>query len=125
MYREQRVAMVSRRTEEDPSSSKWFTNPEARLLEDIAESLRCPLCKEIFTKPQALPCRHTFCSECIDRAITKKNECPTCFLLTQPRNICRAWALDNLVNAYGDMRRSYGAAECDSHAVSFFLCTNT
>jgi len=37
-------------------------------LQRIRESVRCPICYQIFDKPTSLPCGHTFCRVCIRRA---------------------------------------------------------
>ena len=47
-----------------------------RALEDLKE---CPVCRDEFTDPRALPCDHSFCQDCIDRI--KKGlriRCPVC-----------------------------------------------
>ncbi|OAJ41318.1 hypothetical protein BDEG_24939 [Batrachochytrium dendrobatidis JEL423] len=42
------------------------------------ESLRCPICKELFDAAMILPCIHTFCSLCIRQSLLVKMQCPSC-----------------------------------------------
>eukprot|EP00058_Branchiostoma_floridae_P006929 XP_002592417.1 hypothetical protein BRAFLDRAFT_67283 [Branchiostoma floridae] len=38
-------------------------------LQAIHEELTCSVCKEIFTVPKVLPCQHTFCQDCLQKAL--------------------------------------------------------
>lgn len=38
----------------------------------------CGVCKDIYEKPATVPCGHTFCLDCIKRALVVKEECPVC-----------------------------------------------
>ena len=39
----------------------------------------CPICMEVITRPKLLPCKHAFCTDCIDQAFSKtKPACPIC-----------------------------------------------
>ena len=44
--------------------------------------LKCQNCLDVYKDPRMLPCLHTFCRKCIDKAITKGElytyNCPTC-----------------------------------------------
>jgi hypothetical protein len=35
------------------------------IYEEMDKEFKCPICKEIFTKPIWLPCQHVFCEVCI------------------------------------------------------------
>jgi len=37
-------------------------------LQRIRDSVECPICYLILDKPKSLPCGHTFCHDCIQRA---------------------------------------------------------
>ena len=38
----------------------------------------CPICMDKITDPKTLPCKHTFCTECIDQAFKHASKCPCC-----------------------------------------------
>ncbi|KAI8499349.1 hypothetical protein Bbelb_231130 [Branchiostoma belcheri] len=38
----------------------------------------CPICMSDITDPKSLPCKHTFCKSCIDKALSYKSQCPIC-----------------------------------------------
>ncbi|XP_078669885.1 uncharacterized protein LOC144910545 [Branchiostoma floridae x Branchiostoma belcheri] len=38
----------------------------------------CSICMSGITDPKSLPCKHTFCRECIDTALSYKSQCPMC-----------------------------------------------
>ncbi|XP_023688796.1 E3 ubiquitin-protein ligase RNFT1 isoform X2 [Paramormyrops kingsleyae] len=38
----------------------------------------CPICKAAFREPQALPCQHIFCDECIALWLNRERTCPLC-----------------------------------------------
>ena len=38
-------------------------------LQRIKDSVQCPICYLIYDKPKSLPCGHTFCQDCIQRAV--------------------------------------------------------
>eukprot|EP01126_Amoeba_proteus_P035752 TRINITY_DN3610_c0_g1_i4.p1 TRINITY_DN3610_c0_g1~~TRINITY_DN3610_c0_g1_i4.p1 ORF type:complete len:393 (+),score=53.13 TRINITY_DN3610_c0_g1_i4:200-1378(+) len=44
----------------------------------LKEELTCPLCMELFFEPVTLHCGHTFCLECIGRALDTQKHCPVC-----------------------------------------------
>ena len=43
-------------------------------------SLKCGICHENFTRPKVLPCLHTFCQDCLEKAqdIGDRLVCPSC-----------------------------------------------
>jgi hypothetical protein len=38
----------------------------------------CPLCLEVFENPCKIPCRHSFCTKCLDQFMTRQLTCPVC-----------------------------------------------
>ncbi|KAI8519814.1 hypothetical protein Bbelb_030710 [Branchiostoma belcheri] len=44
----------------------------------LEESLSCGICLQAFTRPKILPCGHTFCEECLQKAAKGGLRCPTC-----------------------------------------------
>jgi hypothetical protein len=45
-------------------------------------AIKCKVCDETFQKPKVLPCLHTFCEDCLEKAFEDNNPeqitCPTC-----------------------------------------------
>lgn len=44
----------------------------------LDELLICDICYQPFVQPLDLKCGHTFCSVCIERHLTEKEQCPIC-----------------------------------------------
>jgi len=47
----------------------------------ISETLKCPVCFEVFDDPVfcgGRPCQHVFCRECAEKALRQTAQCPTC-----------------------------------------------
>ncbi|XP_030847175.1 E3 ubiquitin-protein ligase TRIM56-like [Strongylocentrotus purpuratus] len=49
----------------------------------LTDSLQCPICKDLLTKPKLLPCSHTFCEGCLTQvhstqAWRDQIPCPVC-----------------------------------------------
>ncbi|KAK3898620.1 TNF receptor-associated factor 6 [Staphylotrichum tortipilum] len=45
-------------------------------LDPVDDTLMCPVCKTPFHSPITTPCGHTFCAECINRALESQSTCP-------------------------------------------------
>lgn len=45
-------------------------------------SIKCSLCHETYNKPKVLPCLHTFCQDCLEKAqeVGDRLVCPSCRL---------------------------------------------
>ncbi|KAK4141166.1 uncharacterized protein C8A04DRAFT_14277 [Dichotomopilus funicola] len=43
---------------------------------EVDDTLLCPVCRTPFISPITTPCGHTFCRECIDRALETQSTCP-------------------------------------------------
>ena len=56
--------------------------PES-LLAKVREELTCVICMDLSTRPTTLPCGHTACRRCLNRALTMgepepQKRCPSC-----------------------------------------------
>lgn len=63
---------------------------DADAMETVEDSLKCPVCQDIFTDPVTLPCGHNFCLTCIqavwetDSSIVGPFFCPECQVFFKP-----------------------------------------
>ena len=56
-------------------------------LGDVQQSTKCPICLDAFTDPRGLPCKHTYCLQCLhslQQSNMSKMRCPVCKQLTVP-----------------------------------------
>eukprot|EP00927_Polykrikos_kofoidii_P049264 TRINITY_DN43349_c0_g1_i1.p1 TRINITY_DN43349_c0_g1~~TRINITY_DN43349_c0_g1_i1.p1 ORF type:complete len:256 (+),score=37.04 TRINITY_DN43349_c0_g1_i1:182-949(+) len=56
---------------------------DAELVEpgSVSETLRCPICMDIFNDPVFFggrPCQHVFCQKCLEHALEQSATCPSC-----------------------------------------------
>lgn len=87
----------------DPT--EWLGTPLAGFLA-MDTSLRCQVCKDFFDTAMMTSCSHTFCSLCIRRCLAVDGKCPTCRASEQEVKLRRNWALDEVVNAFQNVRKS-------------------
>ena len=66
------------------------TQDQLEAMQELSESLSCPLCHDVCTKPVSLGCGHFFCHVCIDKYCQNNWGCPGKTLL-QPIMEPRAW----------------------------------
>lgn len=64
--------------------------PTALKPDDIPPALMCSICHDVPFPLRITPCEHTFCKECIGRALDKREECPYC------RSPCKSNQLKSL-----------------------------
>lgn len=61
-------------------------------MEVTGQTLKCPICEDVFTKPVLLPCGHNFCDACInivwnlddDNSMAGSRFCPECQIFLPP-----------------------------------------
>ena len=54
------------------------TDAESLDQDRLSGDLECPLCLRIYWDPNLTPCGHTFCSNCLERALDHDPKCPLC-----------------------------------------------
>ena len=55
----------------------------------LKSHLECAICLDIFKDPRRLPCGHSFCADCLDKLVERREsfDCPICKEKhTKPRN---------------------------------------
>ncbi|XP_013419977.1 uncharacterized protein LOC106180514 isoform X2 [Lingula anatina] len=68
---------ASRETHDTESAYDWGTDLSP--FEDHEDEAVCPICMDTFTERQDLKrCGHSFCKECLSRALKIQNKCPIC-----------------------------------------------
>ena len=93
----------------DPTD--WTDTP----LNDLAPvdaTLRCQICKDLYTSAMTTECAHTFCSLCIRRYLNTHQHCPLCRKVQQEMHLRKNGALQEAVDAFKDVRpKLYGLAK--------------
>ena len=87
-------------------------DPLLQHLTSLDESMRCPICRLVFTIPVMIPsCKHCFCSECIRkslkaglRGMKRKSECPVCRQSTDERELVSNYSLGEISKKWNDTR---------------------
>lgn len=63
---------------DSPTSTTNLT-PLEKVLCDLAEEVKCPMCLGYFRQPLILTCFHTFCNECLEELVSNDQiSCPLC-----------------------------------------------
>eukprot|EP01118_Nematostelium_gracile_P016641 TRINITY_DN6945_c0_g1_i3.p1 TRINITY_DN6945_c0_g1~~TRINITY_DN6945_c0_g1_i3.p1 ORF type:complete len:487 (-),score=99.04 TRINITY_DN6945_c0_g1_i3:74-1534(-) len=70
------AALIDRTATESPNPAERMD----RILTDLAEEVKCPLCLGYFNQPVVLNCLHTFCMTCLESMVNEHShiECPLC-----------------------------------------------
>ena len=86
--------------------------------DELREQLECNVCTDLLLNPVTTPCGHTFCKECLSRAVDVRNQCPLCrtILLVGacaeiPVNVTLASVISKLLPASLAARRERAAQE--------------
>jgi E3 ubiquitin-protein ligase RAD18 len=82
-----------------PDPTDWLETPLAGLAA-VETALVCKVCKEIYKTPMITSCSHTFCSECIRRALGNDGKCPLCRTSDQELKLRNNWSLEEAVEAF-------------------------
>ena len=53
--------------------------------EEFPDEFACPLCANLLFEPVTTPCGHSFCRDCLLRAMDHKNHCPVCRTILNAR----------------------------------------
>jgi len=117
----------------DPPPWLWMPTIDAdvRYVDVFHTELLCSLCLEVMAEAVcATPCGHSFCQECLRRAILQNAACPQCrepILCTVPNFTLRNLAVSLSVHCHNDgctavMPRSELEAHSNECPFSFTLC---
>ncbi|KAK6515351.1 E3 ubiquitin-protein ligase rad18 [Arthrobotrys conoides] len=88
-----------------PDPTDWIQTPVPGL-QALETSLRCQVCKELFTAPKVTSCGHTFCSLCIRRCLSASSKCPTCMKPDEEPRLRDNIVVSELVNSFNTIRKS-------------------
>mmetsp|Transcript_43598 Transcript_43598/g.79428 ORF Transcript_43598/g.79428 Transcript_43598/m.79428 type:complete len:215 (-) Transcript_43598:94-738(-) len=56
----------------------------------VSDTLQCPVCMDFFEDPVfcgGRPCQHVFCRLCVEQALEKSEQCPTCRAPMSPSDL--------------------------------------
>ena len=84
-------------------STDWLKTPLVSLAATDA-ALRCQVCKDFYQTPMITSCSHTFCSLCIRRCLGNDGRCPACRTQDQETKLKHNWALEEVVEAFKEVR---------------------
>ena len=86
-----------------------------RAYEGFLSELYCAICLEPLSGPVTLECQHTFCRQCITRAIAENPHCPLCNTAVGRRSLKHDPFIEELVNTALEHQRALeGSADCIS-----------
>ena len=88
-----------------PDPSDWLGTSIPKLA-SVEAALRCQVCKDFYDTPMITSCSHTFCARCIRRCLTNDGQCPACRTPDQQQRLRNNWALQELVEAFQNLRPS-------------------
>ena len=97
--------MASGHFEDVPDPTDWLPTPLAGLAA-VETALQCKVCKEPYKTPMLTSCSHTFCSECIRRALGNDGKCPLCRASDQESKLRNNWSMEEAVEAFAKARTS-------------------
>jgi hypothetical protein len=72
-------------------------------LYDALRVINCSICLSKYENPSTLPCSHTFCRECIDKAIETKEQCPICTSKFKYHQIRSENYLHDIINTFYEL----------------------
>ncbi|KTW27314.1 DNA repair protein rad18 [Pneumocystis carinii B80] len=75
--------------------------PEMSILE---EALRCRICRDLMQTPLITGCCHTFCSLCIRRCLSEKQQCPLCRQPEQENRLRRNISIEEVIEIFERIR---------------------
>lgn len=67
----------------------------------VSETLKCPVCFDIFDDPVfcgGRPCQHVFCRACLEQALVASGQCPTCRADVEHEDLQPHQAIRNLLD---------------------------
>ncbi|XP_034256902.1 E3 ubiquitin-protein ligase RAD18-like isoform X2 [Thrips palmi] len=79
--------------------------PQFKELDDV---LNCGICHEILTTPVITACSHTYCSICIRRWLSGKQECPSCATAIYESTLRKNTIVGNILDAVKNVKRLLG-----------------
>lgn len=84
-------------------SLDWISSTVPDLVA-LEEALRCRICRDLMKAPLITACCHTFCSLCIRRCLSEKQQCPLCRQPEQEYRLRKNTSLEEAIEAFERIR---------------------
>ncbi|KAG9446877.1 hypothetical protein H6P81_013005 [Aristolochia fimbriata] len=91
------------------ASKRGFLNPCLLHLQKMGLELKCPLCLDLLSSPQLLPCNHVLCSSCLTRPVEVKLKCAVCKFPYTSQDVRSAPFIENMTSIYKSMNSAFDA----------------
>ncbi|XP_068662931.1 BRCA1-associated RING domain protein 1 [Aristolochia californica] len=88
---------------------KGFLNPCLLHMQKMGLELKCPMCLDLLSRPQLLPCNHVMCSSCLSRPVEFKLKCTICKLPYTSQDVRSTPFIENMTNIYKSMESAFDA----------------
>ncbi|KAH7713295.1 leucine Rich Repeat family protein [Aphelenchoides avenae] len=107
---------------------------------DLAKTVECPVCLDVFDEPKLLSCGHTVCQKCVDKVVaTRRNganarhgrdrnciKCPVCTTETEipPDGLTTNFLSDLVCRVQKSLVDSYACNGCgeQAHVAKMYMC---
>ncbi|KAI1318181.1 Breast cancer 1, early onset [Mortierella claussenii] len=77
------------------------------ILRRMQEEFKCSICLGTMEEPYATGCNHTFCHECILRALDRNDGCPLCKTHVTKRSLNKVDHLDRLIKSFLQLKGAF------------------
>ncbi|KAG0007149.1 Breast cancer 1, early onset [Modicella reniformis] len=79
----------------------------AEILRRMQEEFKCPICLATMQQPVSTGCNHTFCRQCVLRALDLTGGCPLCKAHVTKRSLNTVGHLEQLIDAFLQLKEAF------------------